>query len=399
MAAYTVPNVAERMVLIDFWDDPIPWHMRILLQNTGDAGVWIAATPDMEVARLDLNEHRMVLLQGGAPVPPDYAGNYSYCFDSPIAPDELARIRAEAREMLGLLGLGTASAAPDGSTWRLSDPADDHFGDAVPAEALGQAALFRAEGDVALVSVEDVWTTAQLVPDGEVTEWRRKKVSRLDPRLLGHFTAPGSGEKRFITFEAAAQKYAYSDGAPDGWPFKGDRISLETCQALLSVGRNFIAEDLEWQAKSGVHRTSGTAIAHRRVAEALMLFTEFDQLDITQVAGIEYLLRWWHQQEVAVRRSPASPDYSGLENMMPSQLDGHGGLALNGFTHWFAGIQRDEAQVLKQQRLMKEEQAHLSKSSSSPQGDEAAKARADDNRARKAAAKAAKASKAAAGAR
>ena len=121
-----------------------------------------------------------------------------------------------------------------------------------------------------------------------------------------------------------------------------------------------------------------------------MLFTEFDQLDITQIAGIEYLLRWWHQQEVAVRRSPSCPDYSGLDTMMPSQLDGHGGLALSGFTHWFAGVQRDEAQVLKQQRLMKEEQAHSTKSSSSGATADGTPSRTEENRARKAAAKAAK---------
>ena len=388
-AAYQVPDIAERLVLIDFWNDPIPWHMRLLLQGTGAPGVWIASSPDMEVARVDLNEHRVVLLQGGSPIPPDYAGNYSYCFDSPIDAVELARVRAEGREMVTLLGLSTATATPDGSTWRVADPADDSFGDAVPAEALGTPAVFRPEGSAALLRIEENWTFAQLVPDAELSEWRRKKTAHQDPRLLGHFTAQGS-EKRFLTFDAAAQKLDYAALAPPGWPFKGDRISLETVQSLVSVGRNFVAEDLEWQSKSGVHRSSGTSVAHRRVAEAMMLFTEFDQLDITQIAGVEYLLRWWHQMEVAVRRSPSCPDYSGLDNMMPSQLDGHGGLALNGFTHWFAGIQRDEAQVLKQQRLMKEEQAHMLKAGSpAPALDGGGSA--EERKARKNAAKAAKA--------
>ena len=102
---YLVPEMPERLIVIDFWDHDIPWHMRMLLQNTGALGVWIVSSADMEVARLDLNEHRGVMLQGGAAVPPDYAGQYSYCFDSPIDPVELAHIRAESREMLTLLGL------------------------------------------------------------------------------------------------------------------------------------------------------------------------------------------------------------------------------------------------------------------------------------------------------
>ena len=96
-----------------------------------------------------------------------------------------------------------------------------------------------------------------------------------------------------------------------------------------------------------------------------------------------------------MRRSPSCPDYSGLDTKMPSQLDGHGGLALSSFTHWFAGVQRDVAQVLKQQRLMKDELAHLSKPSSSALGGDPNPGRAEENRARKAAAKAAKAAKAA----
>ena len=66
-------------------------------------------------------------------------------------------------------------------------------------------------------------------------------------------------------------------------------------------------------------------------------------------------------------------------------------MALQGFTHWFAGVQRDEAQVLKQQRLMKEDQAHMSKSGGAPSGSDLGAGAADEKKARKAAAKAAKA--------
>ena len=150
-AAYLVPEVPERLILIDFWDDDIPWHIRMVLQNTGAPGVWIASSSDMGVARLDLNEHRILMLQGGAVVPPDYAGQYSYCFDSPIDPVELALIRAESREVLALLGLSTSSIAPEGSTWRLADTVDPNLRDPVPAEALSQPAVFKPEGSSALI--------------------------------------------------------------------------------------------------------------------------------------------------------------------------------------------------------------------------------------------------------
>ena len=150
-AAYLVPEVPERLILIDFLDDDIPWHMRMLLQNTGAPGVWIASFPDMGVPRLDMNQHRVVMLQGCVAEPPDYAGQYSYCFDSPIDPVELARIRVESREMLTLLGLNSTSIAPEGSTWRLADTGDPNFGYRVPAEAWSQRAVFKPDGLSALI--------------------------------------------------------------------------------------------------------------------------------------------------------------------------------------------------------------------------------------------------------
>ena len=74
MAAFTVPEWPERMTLSDFWNDDIPWHMRLLLLNTGTPGAWIASSPDMEVTRLNLMEHRVCLLQPSAPLPAVYAG-------------------------------------------------------------------------------------------------------------------------------------------------------------------------------------------------------------------------------------------------------------------------------------------------------------------------------------
>ena len=63
-------------------------------------------------------------MQGGAATPPDYTGQCSYCFDSPIDPVELARICAESREMLTLLGFNSTIIAPEGSTWRFEDTVD-----------------------------------------------------------------------------------------------------------------------------------------------------------------------------------------------------------------------------------------------------------------------------------
>ena len=65
---YLLPEISERIVLVDFWDDPILWRLRLPLHSTGTAGVWICASPDLAVERICLNAHRVVMLK-------DYGGN------------------------------------------------------------------------------------------------------------------------------------------------------------------------------------------------------------------------------------------------------------------------------------------------------------------------------------
>ena len=68
------------------------------------------------------------------------------------------------------------------------------------------------------------------------------------------------------------------------------------------------------------------------------------------------------------------------------------------FTHWFAGVQRDQAQVLKQQRLMKEEQGHLARTPCFVPPADSGAAGSEKKARREAAAAAEKAAKAAAAA-
>ena len=57
----------------------------------------------------------------------------------------------------------------------------------------------------------------------------------------------------------------------------------------------------------------------------------------------------------AVRRNSRSPDFEGLECFLANSLDPHGGLVALDFERYIAEVQKSEAQVLKQQRLAKEE--------------------------------------------
>ena len=70
------------------------------------------------------------------------------------------------------------------------------------------------------------------------------------------------------------------------------------------------------------------------------------------------------QIETAVRRSPKTPDYEGLDFHTTQVLDETGAASASSFTGWVSQRQRDEAQTLKQGRLLREERAAENKRAS-----------------------------------
>jgi hypothetical protein len=78
-------------------------------------------------------------------------------------------------------------------------------------------------------------------------------------------------------------------------------------------------------------------------------------MDIANSACAESLVRYLLGIENAVRRNPRAPDFSLFDEIAGQGLDEIGGLQLPSYTKWISDLQRDKAQVLKQQRLWSEE--------------------------------------------
>jgi hypothetical protein len=79
------------------------------------------------------------------------------------------------------------------------------------------------------------------------------------------------------------------------------------------------------------------------------------------VAGCELLLRRLYQIELAVRKSPKSPDFEGLEFLLETAVDASGAAVLPSIAKWLGETQHKEAFTLKQMRLWTEERAALDK--------------------------------------
>ena len=288
-AAYRTPDLAERQVLIDFYDDAggFFWHHRILLIATGEPGVWIATTPDWDTQRLNLNDHQVIPLLRNARLPAGYAAT-AYVFDSPVVQAEIDGARAAAAELREVLGIalqpGAALAgAPAALVWRLADTSSPDFGVLLPPEVVADAAQFvrtptagTEAYPVALVRVDGAWTSAAAVPELQLAAWTRSLVSEagLDDRTTGDERDQVTG-KRTATFRDTIRYQKELASPPFGVP--GKRVVLELLAAL---------------DKSGLATLSGTCRAHRRISEALQVMQQTDQLNLPALAGAEILCRY-----------------------------------------------------------------------------------------------------------
>ena len=363
-------DIAEKQVLIDYWDDPAEfyWHHRILLLPTQEPGRWVTATPDYSVETQDLSEHRIIPVQRNAEFPADYRG-YIYCFDTDDCSEARIEVmRRQARALAEIMSGGVVRTdIPDGATWRVSDTAHSSFGMEIPTAIIGDADHFVTRGKTGLVAFDPEdeddpgWVTAELVVQDELDKWRQSKQAGAgrDLRLIGDIRVSGSREVTFL--DAFARSKQVPTPALPGWPHAGERGAHEFMRGLKLSGLEWISHHNDFIAKSGISRGSGICRSHRRISESLALMMQWDQIDLCNSAAAECLIRFLIAIETAVRRNPRAPDFTLFDEISGQGLDEVGGVTLPGYTKWLADVQRDKAQVLKQQRLWSEEQGKWGK--------------------------------------
>ncbi len=350
--------------MVDFFDDPngLTWHQRLLLQATAAAGVWVCATPDHDVERVDLNRHRVLALGRNSSFPDGHAGQI-YHFD-PISDDDLRRLRQQGKDLLAVLGAPptTAVAAGTGGVWRVAHTASDSFGEEVPPSLLADPEQFMqapAGGyemySVGLAYIDEAWTHVQLVEPDDHDQWLRSltTLAARDPRVIGD-KRDASGKKRFIDFKDSLGKYTIPKTPEFGLP--GQRVTMELVTAMSSSGMEWMSHHLDFVHKSGLSTTSGVCRSHRRISECMQALQQIDQVNLPALVGVEILCRYLVQIETAVARNPKVPDFQDLDALVGSTVNEVGGLVLPEYNKFIAQAQQAEAFTLKQRRLWREEQ-------------------------------------------
>lgn len=137
--------------LLTLWNPKFLFTMSMIpnLQTTIDllvkvtAGRWIAASPDHELASLDLNAARYVVLRRNSEFPPHLISD-AYIFD-PISRADLERLRHEAKIMAMVLNDEDMEEIP-AHVWVFSDPGSSHLGVEVPMDVLTTAVTLERRG-------------------------------------------------------------------------------------------------------------------------------------------------------------------------------------------------------------------------------------------------------------
>ena len=93
-----------------------------------------------------------------------------------------------------------------------------------------------------------------------------------------------------------------------------------------------------------------------------------DRLDCYRLTSAQHLARRVLQVQKAVRRNPRSPDFENLTEYMRHAADATGTVSAPVFDRHVADRQRDEAQVMKQTRLAREENDADEKRKKGPKG-------------------------------
>ena len=179
--------------------------------------------------------------------------------------------------------------------------------------------------------------------------------------FLGDHT--DSTGKRVLGLAEAVNLMKGNDKSDDSsdFPIFGIRAALEFHSSVARGQGNLLSYHSEWLRLSGVGKRTSAAHIHFSLCEALRLLHSWDQIDPSTTAIGEHLTRWAIQTELAVERNPAQPDYSGLDIVSGSSIQGDGRAATAKFSEFVTSRLKEKAQDLEAGEIVQPREASWSR--------------------------------------
>ena len=305
---------------------------------------------------------RECALWGGPPPFPTTSGGGTYHFDAKTAA-EIEELASEARALADVLNFprppGMEGRTQGTEKWYVSDTSQESFGMEVPEDALCNPDLCVVRDTMGLVKMDEVWMPMSRLHPDRLQAWKLKMWTGpgRDPRLAA---------AREVAQEALNELGMVKDwlppkALPPHFGLQGPPTVQEFFMALRAAGKTLVQYDSDWRTSSGVPARGGIARFHTALCELLRLLITIDKMDPSNIAAAELGVRWIITIERAVERNPRAPDWDGLEHAVAGRITSSGAAEVAGFMTWLSGVQRDQAQVLKQGRMLREERIAESK--------------------------------------
>lgn len=343
-------SIGEIQILLYYPDDEdgFVWHHRVLLAKVG-GGRWVALTPDKAFEIVSLLTHRHEVLDRHSRFP-ENKRDLCYGFDlDDLTKPELARLKRRAKIQAQLLDTEAAHPELEDEGWFVAEPSHDRFGLRLTDDEVNVAALMTSKGIAELNGIE---VFVERVSSGELVEWKKKLSGEgEDLRTLGaHFDSQG---RRFVPFRDGVRLLRNSP-IPN-FEIQGDRAAMEWVTAIVDNVGDISLYQSEWVRRSGVAEQSMVAHIHFLLCEVVRLAVCVDQLDISNLACFEMIIRRLITDEIAVARNCRFPDYGGLELLMSTSISKQGHAVPARFNEWVTARFKEQAAILKERRLWKEE--------------------------------------------
>ena len=352
-AATPTLDIPETQALEGYPADRFPYHHRILLIRVSE-GVWIVATPTLDVFQTDLRNEDVVPLGRNSSFPLDVRPIFAF---EVLTIEQLASIRSRGAALANILGATIPAAVSSSDAfWLYADPSLELFNVPVPIAIVNtpDATIMREAVGLVKTSLDGatLWTTMERVSAAEREDWVFEKRSGpgRDPRLgpLGE-AADGLLPLFRETIEKKSSTLALHT------TFRGPRAVAEVESAFVSSGSEPPTYSGSWLANSGVNPKSALAIEHTVLVWCLWFMAVVDRLSLRNLTSAEHISRRLLQIEKAVAKSPKSPDFEGLDAYAEHFSHGASSVATPAFDQHVADTQRVRATIQKQSRLAREE--------------------------------------------
>jgi len=169
--------------------------------------------------------------------------------------------------------------------------------------------------------------------------------------------------KRARTFGDGAGRITESTWVD--WPLRGPRTALWCVKHVGVFGGSFLAWHTRWVSEQKLDPLHPNVTTHESCCRALDAFITYDQLNVSELAGVEVIARQLQLAEERERESSEAKKPKGdkADLVLDSHLylgGGHnrGNLCIcPALNAWIAAELQSEAAVLKERRKAREERA------------------------------------------